>query len=128
MKKALAVLLILLMALGLWACVSTDAEETVPAKSLADRAVAEVKEELNVYIYIKYNALVQPEITTQVEDLGDGKYRVTGIASYRDEHGITYSGAYDAVATYLSDAGAFTVDYELDVLQRKQPTDFAPVP
>ena len=116
-KKALAVLLFVGMALNLCACSGAGIEETEPTISLVERVIARVEEELRVYIYLKYSALKQPEVTTYVEKLGDGKYHVTGKASYRDEYGVTYAGTYEAEVTYLSDMDRFSVAYELEPLQ-----------
>lgn len=114
MKKAVLILLVLAMAFSMCACGSSEKDEPISTKSLAERVEEKVKEELRVYIYITYSVTELPEVTTHVEYLGDDAYKVTGLVSFRDEKKTLYTATYDADVMYLSDSNSLHVQFTLD--------------
>lgn len=116
MKKTIALLLTLALCFSLCACGvgNSVAEE----KSLSDRAASAVKGQLMVYVSLTYETNGVPSITTYVKEIGTNEYQVTGKVTIRDNYGDTYTGKYDAVATYDVDTDDFDVDYDVGDLYR----------
>ncbi len=114
MKKVLSVVLVVAMLLLLCACGSNSGSE----RSLSDRAASQVKSTVQVYINMSYDIVGVPQVTTYVKDLGGGEYQVTGKVTIRDGYGDTYTGKYDATATYNESSDRFDVDFDVDSLYK----------
>lgn len=113
MKKLIAFVLVIALLVSLCACGSSSTP-----KSLSDRAASQVKSTIQVYINLSYDIVGVPQVTTYVKDLGGGEYQVTGKVTIRDEYGDSYTGKYDATATYNESSDRFDVDYDVDSLYK----------
>lgn len=114
MKKILSIILVTALLISLCACGSSSGS----TRSLSDRAASQVKSTIQVYINMSYEIVGVPQVTTYVKDLGGGEYQVTGKVTIRDEYGDSYTGKYDATATYSESSDRFDVDFDVDSLYK----------
>ena len=115
MRRLIAGILMFVLCLGLCACGGGSSESE---RSLSDRAGSAVKGQLMVYVSLSYQTTGVPQITTYVKEIGNNKFQVTGKVTVRDNYGDTYTGKYDATATYDAASDDFDVDYDLDDLYK----------
>ena len=120
MKKALSLILALLMCLSLCACGTSESPDTPE-----DRAAAAVRGQLLVKTLLEYSFEGAPKITTFVNEIEpeydeecDTKYEVTGKVFIMDKYGDSYCAKYDAYVLYDS-----TLD-EYDVSKCELKSDF----
>lgn len=114
MKKLIALVLVAAFLISLCACGSSSGSE----RSLSDRAASQVASTVKVYCKLSYNITGVPQVTTYVQDMGGGEFRVTGKVTIRDEYGDSYTGKYDATATYNESSDSFDIDYDVDSLYK----------
>ena len=114
MKKTIAMMLVVILCMGLWACGPQEPEKTLP-----DRAGDEVRSQILFYVSISYEIVGLPNVTSFVKEIGENEFQVTGKVTVRDNYGDSYTGKYDATAIYDPSTDDFDVDYELDKLYKE---------
>lgn len=116
MKKAISILLVLIIVIGLGACGN---EEHSQEKTLSDRAADAVENHIWSYVYVAYN---QPQNilvnTTHISQTNDNTFKVSGKVTVTDKYGDKFTGKYDATATYNPSTDDFDVQYDVGTLYR----------
>ena len=117
MKKAISILLVLIIVIGLGACGN---EEHSQEKTLSDRAADAVENHIWSYVYVAYN---QPQNilvnTTHISQTNDNTFKVSGKVTVTDKYGDKFTGKYDATATYNPSTDDFDVQYDVGTLYRQ---------
>ena len=114
MKRVLVIVTLCVLVFGLCAC-GTSAE---PEESLSDRAVTSTEQRIRTYINLAYEIRGVPQVNSYVKEIGDGVYEVTGKVTIRDEYGDSYTGKFDATATYDATEDEFDIDYDVGNLYK----------
>ena len=111
MKKALSLILALVLCLSLCACGASETSNTPE-----DKAADAVRNHLLVQTLLEYSFEGVPQITTFVNKIEpkynekcDAKYEVTGKIFIMDKYGDSYYAKYNAYVLYDSTLGKYDV-------------------
>lgn len=104
MKKALSLILVLVMCLSLCACGGNSQEDGAEKK-----AIQTVHNNIQVKLVVRYGSVGAPSYTTYVTEIDTNKFEISGKVTIKDKYGDTYTGKYSAVATYDPSTGKCTV-------------------
>ncbi len=116
MKRAISLLLAFIMCVSFCAC---ETERSEDSESLSDRVASEVKAQIMFHVGLSYEIVGAPRVTAFVKEIGDNEFRVTGKVTIRDNYGDTYTGKYDATASYDEDSDNISVDYDIGELYKE---------
>lgn len=103
MKKAikwLAVIMAVLCAVSIFVACGKDEEEDKELQNIESRIESAVHDNVYKRVILSYEIQGSPKITTYVRETGDNTYKVTGQITGKDEYGRSFSGTYEATATY----------------------------
>ena len=96
MKKALSLILALVLSLSLCACGKKEPE--YPEYNVNDEIRSAVQAEAAVYCIIEYADVKSVMASvTDTDDNGDGSYDVKGYITVIDDYADTYKGKFNAV-------------------------------
>lgn len=114
-RKTIALCLMLFIIASLGAGCSVG-EKDEP--SVSSRVVTEVKSKVQFMVGFQYDIVGLPQVTAYVQETGTNTYEVTGKVTVKDKYGDTYTGKYDAVATYDPETDDISVDEEIGKLYK----------
>ena len=117
-KGMLAVVLAMLMLVSVCVGCSIKSEPKATEPSLEQRVSEEVKNKIQFVVGFQYEIVGLPEVTTYVQETGTNTYSVTGKVTVKDKYGDTYTGKYDATATYSPETDEISVSQNIDTLYK----------
>ena len=116
MKKILAILMVLVLCVSLFACNGNNSEDDVTRKieiEVKNRAALEVK--------YNYQDVKTQTVTCFIEEPNEESiyYAVSGKVTVVDKYGDTYTGKYDAEVSYdEAEDSASIISFKLDNLYK----------
>lgn len=96
MKKMIALVLSLVLCLSLCACGDNGDDTTSVNQKVKNSVIAQ----LTLKVKLQYEITGQPIITTNIKEISENRYKVTGKITVRDAYGDSYTGKYDAIVDY----------------------------
>ncbi len=114
MKKFIAFLLVVVLSFSLVACGNSGGSE----ETVYDKIEDSVSASINVRIMLSYDTQGVPNITYYIKEINENTYTVSGKVTVKDKYGDSYTGNYDATATYNSAEDDFDIDLDLGTLYK----------
>lgn len=111
MKKAIALILVLMLCLSLCACGGKDtSDKMTPKEAVADAAKWDVQFTLTAS---GCKGLPSVQVTT-IEEVGDNEFEFYGTYSAQNEYNQTVKGTFAGTGTYNPETEKASVDVEMN--------------